>query len=242
MLATSGTKPVGKAQEVFLIDVIENRRHRLLDKLVFQGSNPQRTHSPIGLRDVGPLGGPRAIGPPMDPLMEYTQLGLQSDFVLPPRHSVNAGGRLPLEGAEAFPEQVDVDMVQQGSEPHTLIPACHLSRRATSRTRNRPFDTHARLCVRGVAVCRVFPLVSPLPSTSSAEDAATSALFGGFSGTMGLSEFPPTCVPDARPLAFSGRLAAPSAASVDGISRFSCMERLRMRGFSDSAGPARDSR
>ncbi|MCK4341063.1 MAG: hypothetical protein KAY37_04990 [Phycisphaerae bacterium] len=55
---------------------------------------------------------------------------------------------------------------------------------------------------------------------------------------MGLSDFPPAYMPDVRPLAFSGRPANPSAAGADGISRFSCMERLRMRGFFDSAGPA----
>ena len=45
-----------------------------------------------------------------------------------------------------------------------------------------------RLCVRGAFCSRRFPLASPLPSTTSAADA--SALFGGFPGTMGLSDFP----------------------------------------------------
>ncbi len=41
---------------------------------------------------------------------------------------------------------------------------------------------------------QTFPLARPLPSTSSAEDGAPSPLFGGFLGTMDLSDFSPPCI------------------------------------------------
>jgi hypothetical protein len=36
VLGASRTEPVGKSEEVFLVDCFENRRDRLLDDFVFQ--------------------------------------------------------------------------------------------------------------------------------------------------------------------------------------------------------------
>ena len=112
---------------------------------------------------------------------------------------------------------------------------------ATSRTPRRPIDEVLRLCVRAPAVCSVFPLVGPLPSTASADGSGPS-LFGGFSGTMGPSDFPPACMSDVRLLAFSDRPTAPSAMGADGISRFPRKEFPRMHRVFDSAGLEHDSR
>src|SRR5439155_23226900 len=49
-------------------------------------------------------------------------------------------------------------------------------------------DAPSRLCVRGALHLSEFPLASPLPSTASAT--GRPALFGGFSGTTELSDFP----------------------------------------------------
>ena len=56
-----------------------------------------------------------------------------------------------------------------------------------SRMRPCACDTAARLCVRTVLCTTAFPLVSPLPSTDSA--AVDPALFAGFIGSMGKSDF-----------------------------------------------------
>src|SRR5205823_2237254 len=50
--ATTGPKPVGKALEVDLVDLIENRHHGLLNDFVFQRRDAQRTLPPVGLRYV----------------------------------------------------------------------------------------------------------------------------------------------------------------------------------------------
>src|SRR5260370_33773530 len=58
---------------------------------------------------------------------------------------------------------------------------------AARRTRSSALGAPARHCVRGAFCGLRFPLASPLPSISSA--AGCPALFGDFSGTMGLSDF-----------------------------------------------------
>ena len=45
---------------------------------------------------------------------------LQTVLVLAPSHAVHAGGRVPLQGVVAFPQQVDRQMVQQSREPFLL--------------------------------------------------------------------------------------------------------------------------
>ena len=112
---------------------------------------------------------------------------------------------------------------------------------ATSRTPHSPIDVVLRLCVRASVVCEVFPLVGPLPSSTSANGSGPS-LFGGFSGTMGPSDFPSACMSDVWLLAFSDRPIAPTAVGADGTSRFPCREFPRILRVFDSAGLACDSR
>src|SRR6266542_4192590 len=54
-----------------------------------------------------------------------------------------------------------------------------------------------QLCVRDMLRSGAFPLASPLPSTTSL--ASGSASFGGFVGTMELSDFPCPCIIGVRP-------------------------------------------
>ncbi len=63
-----------------------------------------------------------------------------------------------------------------------------LSFRATWRTRSRSLDTPSPALRPGRVSLAVFPLGRPLPSPASA--AASAALFGGFAGNTGLSDFP----------------------------------------------------
>lgn len=66
-----------------------------------------------------------------------------------------------------------------------------------------------RLCVRLWGCSREFPSARPLPSTSSAAPGAPGALFGGFLGTMSLSDFPIPYI-TAVPSQFSVRTQWPS--------------------------------
>jgi len=72
-----------------------------------------------------------------------------------------------------------------------------LSLRAISRTRSSPPDTPGPALRPGRGVLAVFSLANPLSSTTSA--AGGPALFGGFAGTTGLSDFPRSCISGLRP-------------------------------------------
>jgi len=50
--AATGPKPVGKAFEVDLIDLVEDRHHSLLNNFVLQCRDAQRTLPPVGLRNI----------------------------------------------------------------------------------------------------------------------------------------------------------------------------------------------
>ena len=65
---------------------------------------------------------------------------------------------------------------------------CCLSLWAACRIRSSALGAPTRPCVRGAFCSGGFPLANPLPSTASA--AGPSALFGGFVGCIGLSDFP----------------------------------------------------
>ena len=92
------------------------------------------------------------------------------------------------------------------------------------------------LCPRLVSLNR-FPLASPLSSTLSAHCSAPQHLFEGFTGTIGLSDFPQPFIV-AVLLRFTTRTShCHMLRPVHGISRFSCIECPRMLRVSDSARP-----
>ena len=92
------------------------------------------------------------------------------------------------------------------------------------------------LCPELVSLNR-FPLVSPLSSTLSAHCSAPQHLFEGFTGTIGLSDFPQPFIAVVL-LRFTTRTShCHMLRPVHGISRFSCIECPRMLRVSDSARP-----
>src|SRR5215471_8403765 len=66
MRIAPGPEPVGEAQEVLFVNLVEDCRHRLLDDLVLQGGNAEGTLSSVSFRYVDSPGRLRSIGSPMD--------------------------------------------------------------------------------------------------------------------------------------------------------------------------------
>ena len=54
MLAPPRPETIGEAPKVFLVNLVENADHGLLDNLVFQRRDPQRALPPVSFRDVHP--------------------------------------------------------------------------------------------------------------------------------------------------------------------------------------------
>src|SRR6266849_6020687 len=88
---------VGESQEIFLVDLVEHRHHGVLDYLVFQRRDAQRSLAAVGLWNESPFRRQRPVGAAMNPLMQFTCSLLESDFILLPGHLVHSRSCLPLE-------------------------------------------------------------------------------------------------------------------------------------------------
>jgi hypothetical protein len=125
MLATPRTEAVRETEKVFLVYLIEDGDHGLLDDLVLQRRNPQRALPPIGLPDVYPS---RSLGPvcaAMHPTMQANKAFLQIGLILLPLYAVDSGASFSLEGIKAFPQPINGQVVEECDEPHLLIiPYC----------------------------------------------------------------------------------------------------------------------
>ena len=54
MLAAPGSEPLGEPEEVPLVDLVQHRRHRSLDDLVFQRRDRERAPGAVFLRHIAP--------------------------------------------------------------------------------------------------------------------------------------------------------------------------------------------
>ena len=120
MRAASRPKPVRKAPKVHLVNLIEDGHHRLLDDLVFQRRDAQRTLPSVFFRDVHSPRGLRPIRSPVNPVLQIDQPILQTFLVLLPPDAIHSRRRVPLQRVVALPQQIGGQMVQQGGEPFLL--------------------------------------------------------------------------------------------------------------------------
>src|SRR6476659_8280443 len=93
----SRPKPVRKALEVHLVNLIQDGDYGLLNNLVLQGRNPQRTLPPIGLRDIDSPRRLRLVCATVYAAVQIDEPTLQPRSVLLPRLTVNARCCLPLQ-------------------------------------------------------------------------------------------------------------------------------------------------
>ena len=112
MLSPSGPKPVGEAEEVRLVDRIENLDHGALDNLILQRRDPQRPLPAIRFRDVGTKARLCPIGAKMDTAFKVAQMRFQSLSVGVPCHPVHTGRRVPFQPVVRLAQQRCVDVVQ----------------------------------------------------------------------------------------------------------------------------------
>src|ERR1019366_6278407 len=138
----------------------------------------------------------------------------QTDFILLPRHAIDSGRSLTLKRIKAVTEQIDIQMVEQGSEPFLPSFPCCFSHTV------QPWDMHFPLCVRCMLGCAVFSSIGALPSPTSAR--ASAPLFGWFTGTTAPCDFSTTYTPALWFMAFADRPSSTSEGVME-ISRFSCM-------------------
>jgi len=97
VLAAPRTKSIRKPEKVFLINLVEDDGHGLLDQFVFQGRNPQWTLPPICLLYVHSSRWLRTIRSTMNSAMEIVQSIFHSDLIFLPCDPVHSGCGFSLE-------------------------------------------------------------------------------------------------------------------------------------------------
>ena len=91
VLRPSWSKPVRDPDKLRLVDRLEHHLHRLLDDLVFQRRDAERSRPPIAFRDVHAPHWLRMIAATMDSVLQIEQAFVETLAVLVPGHPVHAG-------------------------------------------------------------------------------------------------------------------------------------------------------
>src|SRR6516162_8397020 len=124
MLAAPRAKAIGEAEKVFLVNLVEDGDHSLLDNLVLQRRDPQRTLPSVGFLYIDSSGWHRSIGSTMNSAMQVDESILHAGFILLPCNPVHSRCSFPLQRVKALPQQFDGQMVEQGSELYLLMFPC----------------------------------------------------------------------------------------------------------------------
>jgi len=125
MLATPRAKSVREAEKVFLVDLVEDGDHSLLNDLVLQRRDPQRAFPPVFFLYVHSSRWHRSVRPAMDLAVKIDKSIFSPSLILLPRYTVHSGCSFSFQRIKAFPQQIDGQMVEQGGELHLLIlPRC----------------------------------------------------------------------------------------------------------------------
>src|ERR1019366_510553 len=122
--AASGTEPIRKALEVDLIYLVEDHHHGLLNDLVLQRRDAQRTLPPVGLRYKDSSRRFCPIRSTVHPAVQIDKSILQPGFILLPRYAVYSGRSLTLKRVKAVAEYSDAQMVEQSGELFLLLLPC----------------------------------------------------------------------------------------------------------------------
>src|SRR5678809_1633925 len=150
MRTASRPKPVRKALEVHLVNLIQDGDYGLLNNLVLQGRNPQRTLPPIGLRDIDSPRRLRLVCATVYAAVQIDEPTLQPRSVLLPRLTVNARCCLPLQCEIALPKHVNAQMVQQCRELLLSLLRCSLAHTAPPLGHAGPARRRSRASLRDV--------------------------------------------------------------------------------------------
>src|SRR5205814_287701 len=114
---SSWPEPIRKALEVRLVDLIEDGHHGLLNNLVLQRRDAQRSLPSVGLWNIH---SPRRLCPvraTVDPVVQIGNPTLQPCLIFAPRHAIHSRSRVLLQRVETLPQQIERYVMQQSREP-----------------------------------------------------------------------------------------------------------------------------
>jgi hypothetical protein len=99
----------------------------VLDDLIFQGRDPQRSLSTVSLFNVNPFGWLRPEGSAVNATVKIIDAIFQVLLVFMPCHFVDADGCVLLEPVKARSQQFDIDVMKQGGELEVAARASRLT-------------------------------------------------------------------------------------------------------------------
>ena len=97
MRAAPRPEPIRDAEEVFLVDRVQQCDYRPLDDLVLQGGDRERALSTVRLGYVDPPARQRPIRSPLDPIVQILEIALKICLVVLPSQPIYAGCCVRLE-------------------------------------------------------------------------------------------------------------------------------------------------
>src|SRR3989442_956685 len=222
-------KPVGEAEEVDLVDRVQDLDDGALDDLVLQCGNAERPQPPVRLRDVRSADRLRSVRSPLQPSGEVQQVGLEILSVVPPCLPIDPGGGVPLQREVGVPQAIDgIDVVEERGEPLLPVPPRCLTYSLERARRACPALGPERVTLGRVSL-------GPPPSLRHLRGRFLGVVrwLPGYYGAVRL----PTSVHHRRvSLDFPMRPPIPSIGDRRGTSRFPCTVCPGMRGVSDRAG------
>src|ERR1700716_603726 len=92
--ATPRPEPIRDAEELFLVDRVQQRDNSPLDDLVLQGSDRERALPAIRLGYVDPPARPRPIRSALDPVVQIFEIALKVCLVILPHQPVHSRCRV----------------------------------------------------------------------------------------------------------------------------------------------------
>src|ERR1700719_345625 len=109
-------EPIRKAFEVCLVNLVEDSHHGLLNNLVLQCRDAQRSLSPVSLRNVHSSRGLCPVRATVNATVQISEPIFQPRLILAPCHAVHPGSGILLQCLKTLPQQTDRYMMQQSCE------------------------------------------------------------------------------------------------------------------------------
>src|SRR5215831_17601199 len=124
MRAAPRPEPIRDAEEIFLVNRIQQRDHRSLDDLVLQRGDRKRALSTVRLGYVYAPTRQCPIRSPMDPTMQVLELAPEVCLVVLPRHTIYPRRGVSFEFEERLSEKINADVMEERGEPLLLSFPC----------------------------------------------------------------------------------------------------------------------
>src|SRR6202049_2603580 len=144
VLAASRSESVREAEEILLVDGLQNVHDGLLDDLVFQAQNAEWPLGAVRLRDVCPSGRARPIAAPMHSIVQVLEFLFEGFSISLPCHTIDSGRSVTREREIAPLQEIGGDVMQQCREPYRLALSRRLAHGCQSVRRGIPAQCPGR--------------------------------------------------------------------------------------------------